>query len=61
MEKVFTLDIYYLLMELVNWCSGVRRAAGGTSSSQLHQLQMELQLQRQQAQVSSPFASFKKP
>jgi len=35
-------------------CSGVRRAAGGTSSSQLHQLQMELQLQRQQAQVPYP-------
>lgn len=36
------------IAELLSQLSGVRRAAG-SSSSQLHQLQMELQLQRQQA------------
>merc|ERR1719209_788065 len=38
------------IAELLSQLSGVRRAAG-SSSSQLHQLQMELQLQRQQAQA----------
>lgn len=38
------------IAELLSQLSGVRRAAG-SSSSQLLQLQMELQLQRQQAQA----------
>merc|ERR1712203_523049 len=38
------------IAELLSQLSGVRRAAG-SSSSQLHQLQLELQLQRQQAQA----------
>merc|ERR1712106_1257075 len=38
------------IAELLSQLSGVRRAAG-SSSSQLHQLQMELELQRQQAQA----------
>merc|ERR1712203_1216559 len=38
------------IAELLSQLSGVRRAAG-SSSSQLHQLQMESQLQRQQAQA----------
>jgi len=38
------------IAELLSQLSGVRRAAG-SSSAQLHQLQMELQLQRQQAQA----------